>query len=106
MRCSFPAHAERVRDAIDVIEPRSDQRDLENGFVIKALGAQTFMILRRDARGVFGQLHDVIEHRAILRADRSGAIIFAQRLHELFIQRDPTQKLCVRLNSIKATIRD
>src|SRR5579862_6268689 len=33
---SFPSHAQRVCHPVDVIEPGSDQRDLQDGLVVKA----------------------------------------------------------------------
>ncbi len=38
------SYTEGVGDAIDVVEPGSDERDLQDGFVIEANGAQVFVI--------------------------------------------------------------
>ena len=92
---SVAAYAERIRHSVDVIEPCGDQRDLQNSTVVKANGSQLRMIFRAAFRGIFGELYDVIEHGAVLLADRRGLIIFSQRFDHRFIQRDPAQKLCV-----------
>ena len=59
-------NAERICDAIDVVEPRSDECDLQDSLVVETDGAQALVIFACDARGVFRQLHDVVEHCAIL----------------------------------------
>src|SRR5580704_18664250 len=41
----FPPHPQRVRHAIDVVEPGSDQRDLQNSLIIKSRGSQPFDII-------------------------------------------------------------
>ena len=62
------------------------------------------MILFINARGIFGQLRNVIKHDSVLRRERSSCVVFLQRPDKLFVQRDPTQKLCVRFDSIKAAV--
>ena len=89
------ADAERIGDSIDVVEPRRDQRDLQNPAVVESDAAQRLMIRRRTLRRIFRQFYDVIEHHAFLLGDRSGAIVVSQRLDQSIIQRHPTQKLCV-----------
>jgi len=37
-------YTEGVGDAIDVVEPGSDERDLQDSFVIEANGVQVFVI--------------------------------------------------------------
>jgi len=37
-------YTEGVGDAIDVVEPGSDERDLQDGLVIEANGVQVFVI--------------------------------------------------------------
>ena len=37
-------YTQGVGDAIDVVEPGSDERDLQNSFVIEANGVQVFVI--------------------------------------------------------------
>lgn len=106
MRGSFPPDAERVCDAIDVIEPRGDERDLQYGFVVKTDRAQAHVVVSRNSCGIFSELHHVIQHRTFLCADRGLAMVFAQCLNQCFIQCDPAQKLCVRFQSILAAVRD
>src|SRR6266446_419844 len=69
------ADAQSVRHAIDVIEPGRDQRNLQNTAVVEADGPELSVIVRRNFGGILGQLHNVIEHGAILFADRGGAVI-------------------------------
>jgi hypothetical protein len=38
------SYTQGVGDAIDVVEPGGDERDLQNGFVIEANGVQVFVI--------------------------------------------------------------
>ena len=58
----------------------------------------------RDLRRIARDLLDVLEHDAVLLGDRRRAVVGLQRLDERFIQRDATQKLCVRLQSILAPV--
>jgi hypothetical protein len=37
-------HTQGVGDAVDVVEPGSDERDLQDSFVIEADGVQVFVI--------------------------------------------------------------
>ena len=64
------------------------------------------MILRCDARGVARQLRHVVEHRALWLGDGRSPIVRLQGADQFFVQCDSTQKLCVRLDSIMATVRD
>jgi hypothetical protein len=98
------AHAEGVCDAIDVVEPGSDQSDLENSAIIEADCAQSCVIRRATLRGIFGQFHDVVEHDAVLIRDRRVFVVLFQRLDHFLVERDATQKLCVRFYSIMATV--
>src|SRR3981081_1578539 len=62
------ADAQGIRHAIDVIEPRRDQRNLQNSSVVEANGSEFCVIVRRNFGRILGQLHYVIEHGAILVA--------------------------------------
>jgi hypothetical protein len=53
---------------------------------------------------VFRQLDDVIHHHLFGFGDRCCLVVFSQRLDECIIQGDPTQKLCVRDNSVMALV--
>ncbi len=53
---------------------------------------------------IFRQLHHVVQHHPLLFCDRSSGVVPLQRLDQPFVQRHPTQKLCVRLNSINAAV--
>src|SRR5712664_2039991 len=72
--------AQRIGHAIAVIEPRRDQRDLQNAAVVEANGSELRVIVGRNFGGILGQLHYVIEHRAILFADGRRPVIRLQRL--------------------------
>src|SRR5678815_1617573 len=67
---STSSHAQRIRHAIDVVEPRRDERNLQNSLVIKTHRAQAVVIGRRDTRCVTSYLHHVIEHNPLLFGDR------------------------------------
>jgi len=60
-----PAHAQRIRHAIDVVKPRRNQSDLKDGLVVESVRSQSLVILLRDARRVTRQLRDVIEHHPL-----------------------------------------
>ena len=101
------ADAQRVGDAIDVVEPGRDERDLQDAAIVEADGAQALVVARLRLRvASLVSLHDVVEHHAILLGDRRGSVVVLQGLDQLFIQRDATQKLCVRLDSILAAVGD
>jgi hypothetical protein len=55
-------------------------------------------------RGVFGKLDHVLHHGQLGSGDRRGRVVLAQRCNQLVIQRDPTQKLCVRVDSVAAAV--
>ncbi len=101
---SAPADSQRVSNAIDVIEPGGDQSDLEPGLVVEAGGTQSLVIQGRNLGRVSGQLDHVINHDALGLGDRGRFVILTQRLDKLIIQGDPTQKLCVRDNSVMALV--
>src|SRR5205085_6510081 len=94
------ANTQRVGDAVDVIEPGGYERDLQDSFIIEADRAQAFVIYGRDARGVLCQLHDVIEHHAVLLRERCARVVVLKLTDEILVQRDSTQKLCVGFDSI------
>jgi len=71
---------------------------------VEANGTKPFMIRGRYARGIAGDLYDVIKHGPLLVGDRRGAVVGFERCYQSSIQRDATQKLCVRLDSIMAPI--
>ena len=100
------ADAQGVCDAVDVVEPRGDQGDLQDGLVVEAGGAELVVIAGANARGVLGQLNDVIAHDALGGGKGSGLVVLAGSLDQRFIECDATQKLCVGFNSIPAPIRD
>ena len=100
----FPAHPERVRNAVDVVEPRGDQRDLENRLIVEASATQPLVICRRDPRSILIELNDVVEHDTLGIRDRGCRVVPLQCFGEIVVKRDPTQKLCVRVNSILTSV--
>ena len=60
------AYAQGICHTIDVVEPRSDQRDLENALIIKPDCPQALVIFAADARGVPRDLGHVIQHHSFL----------------------------------------
>ena len=101
---SFAADAQRIGDAIDVVEPGRDQCDLQDGAIVEADAAQPLVVQGRDLGRVLGELDHVVDHHPFLIRDRRLPVIFSQRLDERIIQGDPTQKLCVRDNSVMALV--
>src|SRR5271165_4399578 len=101
---SVPADSQRIGDAVDVVEPGGDQGDLEPGLVVETDGTQPFVIQGRDLGSVPGQLDDVIDHDPLGLGDWGRLVVLTQRLDKIVIQGDPTQKLCVRDNSVMALV--
>jgi hypothetical protein len=90
------AHTKRISDPVYVVKPRRrDQRDLQNAAVIESNRSQTLVIVSIDPGCVAGYLRHVVKHYPILLRDRRSLVVFLQCPHQLFIQRDSTQKLCV-----------
>src|SRR5829696_5396581 len=94
-RCLRRADAERVGDPIDVVEPRGDERDLQDAAVVEARGAQLGVVLIGDRSGIERDLFGVLEHDAIGFCDRRGAKVSANRFGQLVIARRPAQELGV-----------
>jgi hypothetical protein len=69
------ADAEGVRDPVDVVEPGSDQGDLEDAAVVETYFAETVDVGTGAQCGVLREFHDVVEHGAILRREwRLGVV--------------------------------
>jgi len=62
------------------------------------------MVFFRDLSRISGELNGEIQHRPILLIERCFFVIKFERLNQPIVQRDPTQKLCVRLNSVDASV--
>jgi hypothetical protein len=58
---------------------------LQDGSIVEAHAAQSLVVFARDARGVLGQLHHVIEHRAIPSVERRRLVVLLQRADQLLI---------------------
>ena len=100
----FPPHAQRICHSIDVVEPCCDERDLQDADIVESGCAQALMIHRSDLCCVLRELDHVVEHDLIGVRGGSRAVVAFQRADQCLIERDPTQKLCVRFNSIDAPI--
>ena len=74
-----PPHAQRIRYTVDVIEPRRDQRNLQNAFIVESSGPQSFVVLLRDLCGIPGEFDHIIQHHAFWLSYGSGRVVFLQR---------------------------
>ena len=76
----LPTYPQGVGDAIDVVEPRSDQRDLQDAAIVEAHGSQTVDVVLPNLGRVFRELHDVIQHYPILWGDWRSHVVFFKGL--------------------------
>jgi hypothetical protein len=104
LRDLLAAHAECVRYAVDVVEPRSDERDLQNRLIVEPDRAQALVIVFRNLGRILCQLYDVVHHCAFCFGDRSRRVIRFQSIDQRGVQGYATQKLCVGVDSIDAPI--
>jgi hypothetical protein len=77
---------------------------LKNAAIVEAYGAESGVIRRAALRGVFGQLHDVVEHDAVSIGDGRSGVVVLESIDHVFVESDATQKLCVRFDSIVAAV--
>jgi hypothetical protein len=96
--------AQGISDPVDGVEPRRDQPNLQDCLVIETHTAQRGVIARRDLRGVLRQLHNILDHHSFLLGQRRRSNILTQRLDQGIVQGHPTQKLCVRFDSVVTTV--
>jgi hypothetical protein len=73
------AYSQGVGDAIDVVEPRCDQRDLQDRFIIEPDFAQSFVVFSGYPRSVLRQPDYVIQHCVILFADGGLGVVGFER---------------------------
>lgn len=100
------ADAKSIGDAIDVVEPGSNQCDLKNRAIVETSGAEAVEKVGANAGGVAGQLNDIFAHEELGGGNGRGAVVLAKRVDQFLIESDATQKLCVGFDSIPAPIRD
>jgi hypothetical protein len=62
------AYAECIGDAVNVVEPAGDEGNLYDATVVEADGTQALVVGGPDACRVVADLHDIVEHSAILFA--------------------------------------
>jgi hypothetical protein len=103
---SIPAYTQGIRNPIDIVKPRGNQRYLQDGPIVKAGAAQLLMMILRKPGSILCQLGYVIEHEPLPLRNRSSPVVLLQGLDQLFVQGDATQKLCVRLDSIMTSVGD
>ena len=97
-------YAKRIRNAVRVAEPAGDDADLEDRLVVEARGAEPVEVFRAEPGRVARELLHELEHRVVGRRDVGRAVVAPQRIHEVGIESDATQKLCVGLQSIEAAV--
>jgi len=91
----FAPDAQRICHSIDVVEPRRDQRNLQDCLIVESRSAQAIMIIFPDFGGVFCEFDYVVQHHPLLLGDGGGRVVLLQCFNQRFIQRYSTQKLCV-----------
>ena len=77
---------------------------MQNSLVIKTYRSQSRVIGRRDACCVARDLYDVFQHHLLLLGDWRFTVVVFESSYQLLVQGYPTQKLCVRLDSIMTTV--
>ena len=77
-RLSLAPNPQRIGDAVDVIEPGGNQRNLQNALIVKADATQAGVVIGTDFGRILRDLDDVIQHHAILLVYGSGFVILAQ----------------------------
>jgi len=104
---SFDDQDKKLDSGVDVLiaTPGRLLDHFERGKLMLS-GVQVLVIAHRNPRSILRQLHNEIEHRPIHFADRGSLVIFAQRLNQSIVQCDPTQKLCVRFDSVMTSVDD
>ncbi len=98
------AYTQRVGHPVDVVEPGSDQSDLQNAAVIKTRRAQRFVIVWSGPGRIARDLFNIGQHSTLLIRDRRRPVIRLESANQFLIQSYSTQKLCVRLDSIVAPV--
>jgi hypothetical protein len=97
--------SQRVRYPVNVAKPRRDERDLQDRFIVDPDSPKAIKCAGMDARGVLRHLGDIIEDRPILFVQIGRLVIGPDRIGKRVIQRGPTQKLCVTLNSVETPVQ-
>jgi hypothetical protein len=103
-RAVTAAHAQTIRNSVDVVEPARDQIDLQDSPIVKTHPAQSFDILRRYFPGVPRQLRGVIEHGPIGVVEFCLGMVPPQRGGEFLVQRDATEELGMALDSVETAV--
>jgi hypothetical protein len=65
LQVPVPTHAQCVSDAVDVVEPGGDQRNLQYSAIIKSHGSQARVIFRRTLGCVLCHLHNDTTRRPL-----------------------------------------
>ena len=78
-------NAECVCNAVDVIEPRRDQSNLQNRLIVVADRPQFLVMTGMNFHGIFCQLNDVIAHHALGFGDRRVFVILSQCRNQIIV---------------------
>jgi hypothetical protein len=78
---SISPYTQCIRNPIDIVKPGRNQRDLQDGLIVKTGASQLLMILLRKAGGIPGKLGDVVEHKPILLSNGSSPVVLLQGFH-------------------------
>jgi len=79
---------------------------LQDGRIIKPCFAQTLMVFPPNPGSVSREFYHVVHHHPLLGGNGRLSVIRLEGGHEVLVQCHPTQKLCVRLDSINASVGD
>jgi hypothetical protein len=104
IRYHSATHAQAVGHAVDVVEPRRNQIDLQDGGIVEAMLPKSVEVLGRDLLGVARELSGVIEHRAVGGGQLGLRVIPTQRVGKFVVERGPAQELGVAFPSVEAAI--
>src|SRR5207245_11655639 len=89
----FSSYSQRVRHAVDVVEPGGNQSYLQDRLIVKSHSAQFVVIIFPDLGRVSSNFYCVVEHRPFLLSHGSRCIVPLQSLDRPHIVRDYMQKL-------------
>src|SRR3989442_2681351 len=77
----FSSYSQRVRHAVDVVEPGSNQSYLQDRLIVKSHSAQFVVIIFPDLGRVSSNFYGVVEHRPFLLYDVCSCVFHIHRLY-------------------------
>jgi hypothetical protein len=101
-----PADSQGIGNAVDVIEPGSNQGDLQYPDIVKAHFSQPVEVLGRDLISRFRQAHGEIDDRAIGGGKFGFCMVPPQLGGEFLVEAGPAKKLDVAFRSVEALVLD